>query len=226
MKGQGVATFKKNTAARQPFRILFRSDLLESFNLLSVNELRTVIRECILNKRESQKKLYNSFYSYGMSICDRYTKREEDSIEVFNDAFLKIFKEIHRFKPSYTDEVSSFKGWVRKIMIHTAIDYNRKHHKHAFTSDMDKTIIYIPAGGEDALDMISYDEIIIAIRELSPAYRTVLNMFIIDGLSHEEISNHLQIAVGTSKSNLSKAKQQLQKILKKDNLTPKAKNVG
>jgi RNA polymerase sigma-70 factor (ECF subfamily) len=161
-----------------------------------------------------------------MSICDRYTKREEDAIEVFNDAFLKIFKEIHRFKPSYTDEVSSFKGWVRKIMIHTAIDYNRKHHKHAFTADIDKSIIYIPAGGEDALDMISYDEIIMAIRELSPAYSTVLNMFIIDGLSHEEISTHLQIAVGTSKSNLSKAKQQLQKLLKKDNLTREAKNVG
>jgi len=161
-----------------------------------------------------------------MSICDRYTKREEDAMEVFNDAFLKIFKEIHRFKPSYTDEVSSFKGWVRKIMIYTAIDYNRKHHKHAFTADIDNTMIYIPAEGENALDMISYDEIIIAIRELSPAYRTVLNMFIIDGLSHEEISNRLQIAVGTSKSNLSKAKQQLQKLLKKDNLIPKAKNVG
>ena len=147
-------------------------------------------------------------------------------MEVFNDAFLKIFKEIHRFKPSYTDEVSSFKGWVRKIMIYTAIDYNRKHHKHAFTADIDNTMIYIPAEGENALDMISYDEIIIAIRELSPAYRTVLNMFTIDGLSHEEISNRLQIAVGTSKSNLSKAKQQLQKLLKKDNLIPKAKNVG
>ena len=74
--------------------------------------------------------------------------------------------------------------------------------------------------------MISYDEIIRAIRELSPAYRTVLNLFIIDGFSHEEIANQLGISVGTSKSNLSKARQQLQKILKKDNKILIAKNVG
>ena len=78
-------------------------------------------------------------------------------------------------------------------------------------------MIFVPAEEENAFDMISYDEIIRAIRELSPAYRTVLNMFIVDGFSHEEISSQLGIAVGTSKSNLSKARQQLQNILKKDN---------
>ena len=161
-----------------------------------------------------------------MAICERYTRRKEDAIEIFNDAFLKIFKEIHRYNPAYADEVNSFKGWVRKIMIYTAIDYNRKYHKHNFTADLENNMIYIPAEEEDALDMISYDEIINAIRKLSPAYRTVINMFIIDGLSHEEISNNLQIAVGTSKSNLSKARQQLQKILKKDNKITIAKNVG
>jgi len=195
-------------------------------HLLSENELNILIRGCTLNLRESQKKIYNSFYSYGMAICDRYTRRKEDAIEIFNDAFLKIFKEIHRYKPAYADEINSFKGWIRKIMIYTAIDYNRKYHKHGFTADLENNMIYIPSEEEDALDMISYDEIINAIRELSPAYRTVINMFIIDGLSHEEISNKLQIAVGTSKSNLSKARQQLQKILKKDNKISIAKNVG
>lgn len=195
-------------------------------HLVSENELNILIRDCTLNIRESQKKIYNSFYSYGMAICDRYTKRKEDAIEIFNDAFLKIFKEIHRYKPSYADGVSSFKGWVRKIMIYTAIDYNRKYHKHSLTADLESNMIYIPSEEEDALDMISYDEIINAIRELSPAYRTVINMFIIDGFSHEEISNKLQIAVGTSKSNLSKGRQQLQKILKKDNKISIAKNVG
>jgi len=198
----------------------------KSMHLLSENELNILIRGCTLNLRESQKKIYNSFYSYGMAICDRYTRRKEDAIEIFNDAFLKIFKEIHRYKPAYADEINSFKGWIRKIMIYTAIDYNRKYHKHGFTADLENNMIYIPSEEEDALDMISYDEIINAIRELSPAYRTVINMFIIDGLSHEEISNKLQIAVGTSKSNLSKARQQLQKILKKDNKISIAKNVG
>ena len=198
----------------------------EILYLITANELNTLITGCTLNNRESQKKMYDSFYSYGMSICDRYTRNKEDSIEIFNDAFLKIFKEIHRYRPAYTDELNSFKGWLRKIMIYTAIDYNRKYHKHGFTAELNNAMIFVPAEEENALDMISYDEIIRAIRELSPAYRTVLNMFIVDGFSHDEISNQLGIAVGTSKSNLSKARQQLQNILKKDNKIIRAKNVG
>ena len=194
--------------------------------LISADELNIIIRGCTLNQRESQKKLYNSFYSYGMAICDRYTKRKEDSIEIFNDSFLKIFKEIHRYKPLYDDEINSFKGWIRKIMIYTAIDHNRKHNKHNFNAELDKSIVYLPADDENAFDMISYDEIIRAIRQLSPAYRTVINLFIIDGFSHEEISEQLGIAVGTSKSNLFKAKHALQKILKKDNQIILSQNVG
>lgn len=194
--------------------------------MLSAEELNTHIRGCALNQRESQKKIYNSFYGYGMAICDRYTKRKEDAIEIFNDGFLKIFKEIHRYTPSYADEVNSFKGWIRKILIYTAIDHIRKNNKHYFTGEMEKSLLYIPQHEENAFDRISYDEIIRAIQHLSPAYRTVLNLFIIDGFSHEEIAEKLQVSVGTSKSNLFKARQQLQKILKNDNKILIAKNVG
>jgi RNA polymerase sigma factor (sigma-70 family) len=195
-------------------------------NLITAAELNSLINGCILNDRKCQKQIYNSFYSYGMAICDRYTKRKEDSIEIFNDSFLKIFKEIYRYSPSYADEMNSFKGWIRKIIIYTAIDHIRKYNKHYFTAEMETSMIYLPAHNENALDMISYDEIINAIRELSPACRTVMNLFIVDGFSHEEISNQLGIAVGTSKSNLSKARQQLQKILKNDNKLSVSQNVG
>jgi RNA polymerase sigma-70 factor (ECF subfamily) len=195
-------------------------------NLLSAKELNELIRGCTLNQRESQKKIYNSFYSYGMSICDRYTKRKDDAIEIFNDSFLKIFKEIHRYKPAYADEVNSFKGLVRNIIIYTAIDHVRKNNKHYFTTELETTLIYLPEREESAFDRISYDEIIRAIQNLSPGYRTVLNLFIIDGFSHEEIAEKLQISIGTSKSNLFKARQQLQKILKNDNKILIEKNVG
>lgn len=195
-------------------------------NLLSAKELNDLIRGCTLNERESQKKIYNSFYRYGMSICDRYTKRKEDAIEIFNDSFLKVFKEIYRYKPAYADEVNSFKGWIRKIIIYTAIDHVRKNNKHYFTAEIETTLIYLPEREESAFDRISYDEIIRAIQHLSPGYRTVLNLFIIDGFSHEEIAEKLQISVGTSKSNLFKARQQLQKILKNDNKIVVKKNVG
>jgi RNA polymerase sigma factor (sigma-70 family) len=193
--------------------------------LLAVEELKQHIRGCALNNRESQKKMYSSFYAYAMTICDRYVNNEEDAMEILNDGFLKIFKEIHHFTPAYSDVTSSFKGWLRKIMICTAIDHFRKNHKHKILTELNENVIKIPVTGADALEKISYEEIILAIQQLSPAYRTVLNLFIIEGFSHEEISEQLDISIGTSKSNLWKARNQLQKILFKQNQILSRRNV-
>ena len=192
-------------------------------HLLSADELTYHLGACAINKRESQKVIYNSFYGYAMAICDRYTNNEEDALEILNDGFLKVFREIHHYSPAYSDVVSSFKGWLRKIMVYTAIDHFRKYHKHKMVTDIDAVIMQVPSGGEDAVDKLSYEEIIRGIQELSPGYRTVLNLFIIEGLSHEEIASQLGISTGTSKSNLSKARRQLQKILFKQNQQEVAK---
>jgi RNA polymerase sigma factor (sigma-70 family) len=182
-------------------------------NLLSAEELTYHVGACSLNKRESQKVLYNSFYGYAMAICDRYTSNQEDALEIMNDGFLKIFKEIHHYQPAYADVVGSFKGWLRKIMVYTAIDHFRKNQKHKVVTELDSVVYQVESVSEDAIDKLSHEEIIRAVQELSPGYRTVFNLFIIEGLSHEEISNKLGISTGTSKSNLSKARRQLQKIL-------------
>lgn len=181
--------------------------------MLSAEELILHIRGCSLNNRDSQKKIFSSFYGYAMSVCSRYTDNQEDATEIINDGFLKVFREAHRFSPAYADVVNSFKGWLRKIMIYTAIDHNRKYYKYETATSFPETISDIAYKEEDVLDKISYDEIIKAIRNLSPAYRTILNLYIIEGFSHQEIAEKLNIAVGTSKSNLSKARCQLQKIL-------------
>ena len=186
-------------------------------NLLSAEELSLHVERCALNNRESQKKLYTSFYGYAMAVCDRYTNNQDDAIEILNDGFLKVFKEIYRYKPAYTDVVSSFKGWLRKIMVYTAIDHFRKNHKHQFTTDLDNGVVQVASHAEDALDRISYEEIIRSIQDLTPGYRTVFNLFIIEGFTHEEISDKLGISIGTSKSNLAKARRQLQKILYQQN---------
>ena len=180
--------------------------------MLSEQDLEIHIRGCALNKRESQKTIYSSFYGYAMSICHRYTNHEEDATEILNDGFLKVFVEIYRFKPAYTDTINSFKGWIRKIMIYTAIDHFRKNVKHRMTTELNETYMHLPDGDEDALAKISHEEIINAIKFLTPGYRTVLNLFIIEGFSHDEIAKELGISVGTSKSNLAKARKQLQKI--------------
>ena len=187
--------------------------MTQQWNSLTAEELSMYIEGCALNDKASQKKIYYSFYGYAMSVCDRYTNNYDDSIEILNDGFLKIFTEVHRYRPAYTDIVGSFMGWLRKIMIYTAIDHFRKNRKYRFTKDLDDGMIQLSAHDADAIDNISYEEIIRSIQELTPAYRTVLNLFIIEGFTHEEISKRLSISIGTSKSNLAKARRQLQKIL-------------
>jgi RNA polymerase sigma-70 factor (ECF subfamily) len=152
-----------------------------------------------------------------MSICHRYADQEEDAVEILNDGFLKVFIEVYRFKPAYTDTLNSFRGWLRKIMVYTAIDHFRKNQKHQVLTELNEVYGHVPSAREDALDKISYDEIIAAIQYLTPGYRTVFNLFIIEGFSHDEIAKELGISVGTSKSNLAKARKQLQKILFEQN---------
>ena len=178
-----------------------------------------------MNKRESQKKIYSSFYTYAMTICNRYAGSEEDAVEILNDSFLKVFKEIDHFVPAYQDINNSFKGWLRKIVIYTSIDHYRKNFKHKLKTDLNENVISLSSFSPGAIEKISYEEIIIAIQKLSAAYRTVINLFIIEGYSHEEISKMLDISVGTSKSNLWKARQQLQKIIHKQNEVLTKKNV-
>lgn len=185
--------------------------------LLTAEELEKHIRGCILNSRESQKTIYSSFYGYAMAVCDRYTNNQDDAVEILNDGFLKIFKEVHQFSPRYEDVMASFKGWLRKIMIYTAIDHFRKNHKHRMITEFDQVVYNLPSDGENAVDKLSYEEIINAIQNLSPAYRTVFNLFVIEGFHHEEIASQLEISIGTSKSNLSKARIRLQKILQQLN---------
>jgi len=182
-------------------------------SFLSITELSVHVERCALNDRESQKKIYNSFYGYAMSICNRYSSNSDDVVEIINDGFLKVFKEIHRYKPAYSDVLSSFKGWLRKIMIYTAIDHFRRNQKHQQSSDLDNGLVQFSAGTIDPLNRISYQEILSAIKDLSPSYRMVFNLFVFDGLTHEEISQQLGISIGTSKSNLAKARKQIQKML-------------
>ena len=185
-------------------------------NFLSAEELKLTIQGCVLNDRLSQKKIYTSFYNYAMSICSIYTTSYEDSVEIINDGFLKIFKELYRYKPAYADHILSFKGWLRKIMLYTAIDHFRKNQKYRFTKELDNEAAGLSTG-QDPLDRISHNELVRSLQKLTPGYRIIFNLFIIENFSHEEISKQLGISIGTSKSNLARGKKQLQKILLDEN---------
>lgn len=149
----------------------------------------------------------------------RYAHTKDNMVEIVNDGFLKIFKELHSFKPVFEDEEISLKGWIKKIMINTSIDYHRKYYKQQMMSGSqdETTIEKIEYHSETAIDKLSYNEIMKKVQSLSPVYRTVFNLHVIDGLTHEEIADQLGISVGTSKSNLFKAKINLKKMLETKN---------
>ena len=181
---------------------------------LSNQTILSIIECCKENNRESQQELYGLLYSYAYSIAYRYAKDEQEANALTNDSFLKVFKNIHGCKLDHsTNIVNSFKGWFRTIIVNTCIDrYRSKKNFKVFDIDTQYTLADNSENGEDKL---GYKEIMMAVKQLSPAYKTVFNLHVIDGLSHDEISRLLGISVGTSKSNLSKAREHLRSILEK-----------
>jgi len=177
-------------------------------------QLLDIIQGCIQAKRESQKEFYKIFYGFSMAIAMRYCPAQEDAMEVANDGFLKIFRQLHTFEPRHANYEASLKGWMKSILIHTAVDHFRKNNKHPFFSDIPEEHYDDRDVAESSIDRMSYKEIMEIVQRLSPVYRTVFNLYVIDGYKHEEIAKQLNISVGTSKSNLSKAKINIQKMLK------------
>lgn len=176
--------------------------------------LQDVVAGCRLMQRDSQKMLYQYFYGYAMNICMRYSGVQDDAVEMINDGFLKIFRQLDTFSPRQADYEWSLKSWMKSIFVHTAIDHYRKYHKHQHADEVKEEHLKDYDQPENALDKLSYKEIIQLVQQLSPRYRTVFNMYVLDGYKHEEIATQLQISVGASKSNLSKAKANIQKMIK------------
>ncbi len=184
----------------------------------SGHELKNIIDGCVKAKRESQKMFYKLYYGFAMGVCMRYCNYQDEAVEIVNDGFLKVFKTIGNFTPKYENAESSLMGWLKQIMIHTAIDSYRKNIKHSLVVELDDVHFNINDVDENAIEILSYKEIIKLVQKLSPAYRTVFNMYVLDGYKHEDIAKHLNISVGTSKSNLAKARVNIQNMLKATNI--------
>lgn len=169
-------------------------------------ELHQLIGGCIKQERGSQKMLYKAFYGFSMGICLRYANNREEAAEVMNQGFYKVFTRIETY-----DTSRPFKAWLGKIMMNVSIDYYRANLKMAYTEDLDSAE-YV-TDGELADRKLNYDDLLAMIQKLPNAYRTVFNLFAIEGYSHEEIGEMLNISSGTSKSNLHKARQKLKQMI-------------
>ena len=176
-------------------------------------KFREIVEGCIANNRKCQEQLFKLFYGKMLSVCIRYIPDRDSAQEVLQEGFIKVFDKIGAF-----DHKGSLEGWIRRIVVNTAIDHIRKSKKDPFRTDQDDDF---KLGASDP--MVEMEELQLlelkaelamkAIQQLSPAYRTVFSLYVLEDYSHKEIAEKLGISEGTSKSNLAKAKMNLQRIL-------------
>lgn len=177
--------------------------------------LDEIISGCLENNQRDQKVLYEKYFGYCLKIVFRYIYRYDKAVDVVNDGFVKVFGKLQSFHFEQSSKVEMIlMGWMRTIMINTAIDRLRKDHFLPEIGLLNEGF-WIEDRSQSSDQSLLYKDLIREIRKLPPAYRVVFNMYVIDGYTHQEIANQLKIAVGTSKSNLSKARRILQTFLKK-----------
>lgn len=167
-----------------------------------------IIKGCINEDRRSQKDLYTTYYALALGICLRYADNKEDAIGILNEGFFKVFKNIIKY--DYQKPLST---WIKKIMTNTAIDFYRAKIRQGYLVDI-AVVEHAIADNDTITQKLNYEDLLLMIHRLPPAYRTVFNLYAIDGYGHEEISDMLGIAVGTSKSNLHKARGRLAEMVK------------
>ncbi len=182
---------------------------------MEAQDLRELVEACVNKERKAQHTFFKMFYGKMLSVCLRYIKDRDSAQEVVQDGFIKVFDKLELF-----DFRGSIEGWMRRIFSNTAIDAIRKAKRNPFLTDQD-TDFKMPA--ENAIEekeelealQVKYEVAMDCVHKLSPAYRAVFNLYVFEEYSHKEIGEILNISEGTSKSNLAKARMNLQKMLEK-----------
>ncbi len=159
-----------------------------------------LLNSCKKGRRKAQEKLYKQFYSYGISICLRYAYSRDEAVEILNDSFFKVFKNIEQYNPEIP-----FTAWLRKIIINTSIDYYRKYKKLQSINNID--IQDIELADCNTVEKFNIEDIGLLLNQLPENYRLVFNLYEIDGYKHAEIAQKLNIAESSSRTMLTRAKK-------------------
>jgi len=176
-----------------------------------MTEETKLIDQCKLGQRKAQKALYEKYRSYWFVICLRYVKKEADALDVLQNSLIKIFTKLDQFNSDF----GNFKGWTSKIVTNESIMFLRKNKKFTFEDELSNDIQLYDEKSDPISDLTT-KELLEVIQDLPNGYRIVFNMYAIEGYSHKEISETLGISIGTSKSQLFKAKKMLKKNFKVD----------
>jgi RNA polymerase sigma-70 factor (ECF subfamily) len=173
------------------------------------DDQESIINACLKGDQLAQKALISIYYSFAKNIGMRYVENKQEVDEIINDSFLKIFNNLAKY-----DHSQPFKAWIRKIIVNTAIDHFRKNQQFNYNNQSNIEDIGDVEVDENIISKISSEEILLLINKLSPSYRIVFNLFVIEGYTHREIADMLGISEGTSKSNLMDARKKLQALIR------------
>ena len=168
-----------------------------------------LIAGCVAGDRKMQQELYQRFAPKMFGVCLRYAGNTEEAEDILQEGFIKVFKKMSSFRGE-----GSFEGWVRRIFVNTAIEhFRRKTYLQPVTEREEETI---EGSYLSVLDSLAEKDIIQLVQQLSPGYRTVFNMYVVEGYTHKQIADIMGISEGTSKSQLSRAKIILQDMVRKN----------
>lgn len=171
-----------------------------------------LVKECVSGNATAQKKFYDLFANKMMGVCLRYTKDYDDAQDVLQDGFIKVFNKL----PDFVSK-GSLEGWVRRIMVNTALDQYRKNKKHQRNVEIESVDFKLERN-DFTLETMHAEDLLKVIQTIPEGYRVVFNLFAIEGYSHKEIAERLGVTESTSKSQYSRAKKMLRKLLVENNL--------
>lgn len=163
----------------------------------------TLVKECVKGNAKAQRMLFDKFSRKMLGVCLRYTKNQEEAEDVLQEGFIKTFSKLSDFSHE-----GSLEGWIRRIMVNTALDLIRKNTK--FLNDVPIDIINYQIGINDyIIENLNVEDLLLLIKTMPDGYKVVFNMFAIEGYSHQEIATTLGISESTSKSQFMRAKAYL-----------------
>ena len=166
-----------------------------------------LIKGCLMDDRRMQEELYQRYSPRMYAVCLRYAGNADEAQDVLQDGFIKVFKKMDSYRGD-----GSFEGWMRRVFVNTAIEhFRRKRYMMPVTEKEENTL---EGKYTSVLDDLGAKDILALVQELSPGYRTVFNMYVVEGYTHREIADMLGISEGTSKSQLSRAKVILQDMVR------------
>jgi len=171
-----------------------------------------LVKQCLNNNQAAQKELFVRFSSSMLGVCLRYTSSKSDAEDVLQEAFIKVFNKLDKYSG-----LGSFEGWIRRIVVNTALDYLRKNKKMQLNSSIDD-VGYGIKKDHFIVEDLTAKELMKLIQRIPLGYKTIFNMYAIEGYSHKEIAQELNISESTSKSQLSRARSAIKELLVENNL--------